>query len=755
MSLSMKLSTRLTLLFLMLSLTPLLVIGYIGFRNGLDTMKMQTMQRLVSINIDKAAEVNRWIHACQSHLKSFAQRPLVRAYAFTLSSDGISRKKCRELKQKLIEDHFIPGIEAGMAFVDLSLLNKRDGRILVSTDARLEGLFREEEDFFREGQKNTFVDDVNYSLTTEKLVMHVSTPVMDADGNVIAVLTGHVDWHEMSKIMLQSSGMSNSEESYIINKFNFFVTESRFVKDYLFTKSVHTQSATQCLAHNNGVASYIGYRGIPVIGAYRWMPEWKLCLITEENEEEALAAAIGFRRTVIGIGAVLGGITIGVSLFFVRTITERIGILVRGAREFAKGNLDYRIPAKRSDEIGHLANAFNQMAHARQQAENIIKRSRDKLELRVKARTKELEKTNEQLKKEIAERQKIEDALRESEERYRDLVENLDTAVVVYTADTRIVLSNFRSQELLGLSEDQMMGKTAIDLAWYFVREDGTRLPLSEYPVNLVLSSGKALNNYILGIHNPKVEQLIWVMANAFPKFDAARQIEYVVVTFWDITYRVLTEEKIQRSLSEKEVLLKEVHHRVKNNLQMIQSLLNLQAAEVGDPLFKEALTDSNSRIKSMALIHETLYRSEDIGRLSFEHYIKQLVTDLHKVYSCCETIEKPRFQIEEVELDMDMSIACGLIINELVTNAFKYAFNNLKKGIVEIRLHKTENNHVELMVRDNGVGLPDEIDMNQCTSLGLKIVSMLAEDQLQGTIHLQRGSGTAFRIRFPILPNS
>ena len=155
-----------------------------------------------------------------------------------------------------------------------------------------------------------------------------------------------------------------------------------------------------------------------------------------------------------------------------------------------------------------------------------------------------------------------------------------------------------------------------------------------------------------------------------------------------------------------------------------------------------------------MALIHETLYRSDNIGRLNLEHYIKQLVTDLHKVFSYSETIEKPRFQIEEIELDMDMSIACGLIINELATNAFKYAFNGLKKGSVEIRLQKTKNNCVELVVRDNGVGLPDEIDIDQCASLGLKIVSMLAKDQLQGTIHLQKGNGTAFHICFPILPN-
>ena len=380
----MKLSTRLILLFLVLSLTPLLVIGYIGSRNGIHTMKTQTMQRLVSINNAKAAEVNRWINTCQSHLKALAQRPQERAHASSLVSGGISVEKRLEARRQIIGNHFIPGIEAGNGFVDLSLLNKRDGQILVSTNTQLEGLFREDRDFFKEGQKGTFVDDVNYSLSTEQLVMHVSTPVMDTGGNLVAVLAGHVDWREMSKIMLQTSGMRKSEESYIVNKFNFFVTKSRFADDYRFNKSVHTQGTDQCLAHSKGVESYTGYRGNAVIGAYRWMPEWELCIITEEDEGEALAAAIRFRKTVIGIGAVLSLATVVVSLFFARTITKRIGILVRGVEEFAQGNFDYRIPSKSPDEIGQLADAYNQMARARQKAEIIIKKSHDELEMRVR-----------------------------------------------------------------------------------------------------------------------------------------------------------------------------------------------------------------------------------------------------------------------------------------------------------------------------------------------------------------------------------
>jgi len=207
-------------------------------------------------------------------------------------------------------------------------------------------------------------------------------------------------------------------------------------------------------------------------------------------------------------------------------------------------------------------------------------------------------------------------------------------------------------------------------------------------------------------------------------------------------------------SLSEKEVLLREIHHRVKNNMQMIQSLLNLQAAKMG-PDFKASLTDSNSRIKSMALVHETLYRSDDIANLDLDSYFRQLVKHLYKIYLRREKSIEPVFRIEPIALDMDASIACGLILNELVTNALKYAFDNSSPGddALEVNLRQIDHQNVELSVSDNGVGLPEDVKIENVPSLGLKIVSMLAEDQLHGQILIDREDGTRFSIQFPLQP--
>lgn len=750
----MKISTRLILIFLLLSVIPMTVIGYIGFRNGLQTIKQDTIHRLESLNLAKEAEFNRWINDSRSQIKALAQRPLVRKFAEQLSSGDISLERYQELHRKIIEDHFSASIQAGIGFIDLSLLNKSDGRIMVSTDPRLEGRFRESEDFFLEGKKRTFVDEVSYWLTTEQLVMHISTPILDENGNLISVLSGHVDWKEMSNIMRQGAMMSQSQETYLVNRFNYFVTESRFAEDYTLKKTVFTKGTEQCLAQKSGIDLYDDYRGIPVIGAYRWMPEWGLCIITEEDQDEAFAPAVTFRNVVLGASLAVGLLVTLVAFLFVGNITGRIRHLVRGAEAFSQGRFDFKIPFRHKDELGLLAESFNNMAQARKKAEDTIRRSRDELELRVQERTAEIAQANLLLKKEIDERLQVESALRSSEKEYRDLVDNLDTAVLVHDADTRIRMSNYRAQELLGLREEQMLGKVADDMTLKFVNEDGTVLPDKAYPANLVIASNAPLRNYVLGIRNPNLESTIWVMVNAFPKYDSKNQLSQVVVTFWDITYRKAAEEKIQQSLSEKEVLLREIHHRVKNNMQMIQSLLSLQANKMGNPGFKASLVDSNSRIKSMALVHETLYRSEDIANLDLDSYFRQLVKHLYKIYLRDGRAVEPVFRIEPIALDMDTSIACGLILNELVTNAFKYAFTGTARdGVMEIGLHQIDDENAELAVHDNGMGLPADVDLEDVASLGLKIVTMLAEDQLQGRIIIDRDNGTKFSIRFPLQP--
>lgn len=212
-------------------------------------------------------------------------------------------------------------------------------------------------------------------------------------------------------------------------------------------------------------------------------------------------------------------------------------------------------------------------------------------------------------------------------------------------------------------------------------------------------------------------------------------------------------EEQLQSSLKEKEVLLKEIHHRVKNNLQIVDSLLRLQSRQIKNSQVAEILLESQNRIKSIALIHEKLYQSEDLARIQFAEYIPNLVVHLFGSYNTHANTVTLNIQVDELSLEIDTAIPCGLIINELVSNALKYAFpahsQNAAAGELSVELHARDNPLITLVVSDNGVGMPEAFDLMEAKSLGLKLVWGLVE-QLEGTIDLDCRQGTRFVITFP-----
>jgi two-component sensor histidine kinase len=206
----------------------------------------------------------------------------------------------------------------------------------------------------------------------------------------------------------------------------------------------------------------------------------------------------------------------------------------------------------------------------------------------------------------------------------------------------------------------------------------------------------------------------------------------------------------MQKSLVEKEILLKEVHHRVKNNMQVISSLLRLQAEKVKDKDFGAMLNDSQGRIQSMALVYNKLYQSQDLAHINMADYIRELTAGLIKSYATSSQRISPRIDPSSVFLDMDMAIPCGLVINELVTNSLKYAFPEGRVGEIAVSLKNGSDHELELEVSDNGVGIPEGINPKNTSTLGLKLVTSLVQDQLDGKIELDRSQGTRFSITFP-----
>jgi two-component sensor histidine kinase len=205
---------------------------------------------------------------------------------------------------------------------------------------------------------------------------------------------------------------------------------------------------------------------------------------------------------------------------------------------------------------------------------------------------------------------------------------------------------------------------------------------------------------------------------------------------------------QVRGSLKEKEVLLKEIHHRVKNNLQIISSLLSLQSDRIQDKQVNQLFRDSQNRVRSMALIHEKLYQSSDLTRIDIKGYIQGLSSYLVRSFAAEARGVTFRVEVDDISLGIDEAIPCGLMINELVSNSLKYAFSDGRQGEVCIRFHAQEDGRMHLEVSDNGAGLPESIDFRDTTSLGLQLVNSLV-NQLDGTIELDRSCGVEFRITF------
>jgi PAS domain S-box-containing protein len=244
----------------------------------------------------------------------------------------------------------------------------------------------------------------------------------------------------------------------------------------------------------------------------------------------------------------------------------------------------------------------------------------------------------------------------------------------------------------------------------------------------------------------PQIGRKIMVL-NARGLYRADRPA-LILLAIEDITERK-QEERLQASLHEKNVLLQEVHHRIKNNLQVISGLLHLQARSLPDAQVAALFRESESRVKAIALIHEKLYQSADFGAIDFTSYISILATDLFRTYQIQSDVIGLQISAADVFLDMERAVCCALILNELISNCLKHAFPAGRQGEIRIECCREANGDCRLMVADNGIGWPKEVDVQTSPSLGLRLVRILAK-QLEGTLHVDSDGGAKVELQFP-----
>jgi PAS domain S-box-containing protein len=346
----------------------------------------------------------------------------------------------------------------------------------------------------------------------------------------------------------------------------------------------------------------------------------------------------------------------------------------------------------------------------------------------------------------ISDRKRKEEEVRRSQEIFQRVVEGGPNAIILAGREGRIEMLNLRTERLFGYPRDELLGKPVEILVPERFREQhpGLKAAFFANPQPRPMGAGRDL----YGLRKDGSEFPVEIALNPIETPEGLK----VIAAIADITDRKQKQEQIKAALEEKEVLLGEIHHRVKNNLQIVLSMLHLQAAKIEDEAWRRLLMDCQSRIKSMVLIHQTLYQSKDFARVDFANFLNSLALALINLYRVDSNRISLSIEVDEVFLPIDAAVPFGQIVDELLTNALKHAFPEGRRGTIAVALSRDANGDVILSVTDDGVGIPASVDMRSQATIGLRLVSLLT-DQLKGTLSLRRAGPTRFIVRFPLRP--
>ncbi len=422
----------------------------------------------------------------------------------------------------------------------------------------------------------------------------------------------------------------------------------------------------------------------------------------EINKNNMMALAVIIALVLI---LILGAVFVG------SVITKPIHRVIEVSSNIAKGDFSSILEVTSHDEVGKLSGAINVMSN--------------------------------KLDTSIGELEKSEKKTKETRDFLENVINNSVDGIMIVDPQGTLLRTNKALEKMIGYTEEELIGKHISELS---CKEEEYRKKGADLAAQLFKEG------FI------EREETMWVKKDGtiFPSEfnmallkDGYGNILGGVATARDITERRQADNLIRESLQEKELLLKEIHHRVKNNMQVISSLIKLQSSYIKDQKYIEIFKESQNRIKAMALIHEKLYQSKDLVNIDFAEYVKNLGNSLIRSYGSGANTIGLKADIADVNLGVDSAMPCGLIINELVSNALKHAFPVGESGEIKITMRSINGSEIELIVSDNGVGFPEDIDFRKTESLGLQLVSTLTEGQLHGTVELKRDKGTEFKIKF------
>lgn len=418
---------------------------------------------------------------------------------------------------------------------------------------------------------------------------------------------------------------------------------------------------------------------------------------TQNNLDQEIAklnAQLNNSSTYLFLGTAIAFLGfIFLAYFLYSSVAYSLKDLALAAKNIGSGNLDERIEVKSRDELGNLAEEFNRMA------ENLSKTtvSRNFMD---------------------------------------DIIESMADSLVVTDNSGTIQRVNSSTLKMLGYDEEELKGE----------------------PLSSLFSDSDLITRYINSANQVEISEtkyvkkdgdIIPISLSLGTIHDTDGNRQGIVSVASDITKRKEAEEQITKSLKEKEILLSEIHHRVKNNLAVISGLLQMQIWETEDHAAETALKDSQLRVQSIALVHEKLYQSENLSYIQFDYYIRDLLQAISSTYVDTHLSVNIETELEDIILNINQAIPCSLLLNELIVNAYKHAFDTDVGGNIYVKTHKKEDT-IHLYVKDNGIGLPPDFDLDEANSLGMTLINTLTQ-QLNGEINMKSENGAIFEVNFEV----
>jgi PAS domain S-box-containing protein len=341
----------------------------------------------------------------------------------------------------------------------------------------------------------------------------------------------------------------------------------------------------------------------------------------------------------------------------------------------------------------------------------------------------------------IEERKKAEQALRSSEKQYRDLIELAQEGIWVIDKDSTTIFVNPSMATMLGYTPEEMAGKSLFDF-------------MDEADIKIAKKNIERCQHGIAEQHDfeflHKDGTRIFTTLETSPIFDEEGQYAGAISGVMNMTARKQAEDELKTSLHEKDILLRELYHRTKNTMQVIRSMLLLQAVRIPkNAAVQKLVADTENRILAMALVHEKLYQSQDLSRIRIQDYVDELAQLIMQSYSCPLHQISLSLDVQPMRVLLDIAIPCGLVLNELLSNALKHAFPGDIQGNISIRLFRNDAGNLELHVADNGVGVPEMFDFRKQDTLGLQTIIALAEHQLRGRVAFTSDHGITCIVEF------